>query len=335
MIERIVGVVSSFMQGAVQEKVGELVRDKLDERALERLYGALDAAIERRCADGAEAEAVRDAADKLTYEYTGARILPDGWRAELTDRFYREHPDIPRSDRLDDLFTDCYVWLDKYLSEQLSQEARLSLLVTRQDGRHNTDSLRERIDQAEGNLKELLQSGRGIPMLCVCRERPVRCEVWDSEYDDVDLFSGDTVFCSGKVGENTRKLTLTLKNPGQLPITRLALSDFMIGIVTDVQYGNSYYESAQIFQYKGERSVRNLIFPGESFDLSIVFDDELAYGLENQDYLYVSFAASALCVEGEEPARYHYDLFCDRRDAPADGEPSYAGTYGIRVLRQS
>ena len=33
---------------------------------------------------------MRDAADKLTYAYTDPQVLTDDWRAELTERFYRE-----------------------------------------------------------------------------------------------------------------------------------------------------------------------------------------------------------------------------------------------------
>lgn len=96
MIEQAAGVIASFVQSAVQEAFKGFAQDRLDERALERLYGELDAAIERQCSGGAEAEAVRDAADKLTYAYTDPQVLTDDWRAELTERFYREHPDIRR-----------------------------------------------------------------------------------------------------------------------------------------------------------------------------------------------------------------------------------------------
>lgn len=163
-------------------------------------------------------------------------------------------------------------------------------------------------------------------MLCVCKDRPVLCEVWDSAFDGIDLFSGDTLFFTESVGEDTRKLTLSLVNPGQVPITELTLSDFMVGVVTDVQYENGYYESTQIFQNVDGQSVRNIIFPGQRFDLSMVFDDELGEDREKPGYLYVSFAASALCVEGEEPARYRYDLFCDRQEARGESAPFYTGS---------
>lgn len=335
MIEQAAGVIFSFVQSAVQEAFKGFAQDRLDERALERLYGELDAAIERQCSGGAEAEAVRDAADKLTYAYTDPQVLTDDWHAELTERFYREHPDIRRSERLDHLFTDCYARLDRYLSAQLGQKGRLSLLANRQDGKENARLVIDRIDRTENNLKLLLQSGRRFPMLCVCKDRPVLCEVWDSAFDGIDLFSGDTLFFTESVGEDTRKLTLSLVNPGQVPITELTLSDFMVGVVTDVQYENGYYESTQIFQNVDGQSVRNIIFPGQRFDLSMVFDDELGEDREKPGYLYVSFAASALCVEGEEPARYRYDLFCDRQEARGESAPFYTGSYRICVLRQS
>lgn len=334
MIEQAVGFFSSLLTGAMKDQIKSLAKEKFNEKALDKLCRELDEMVEKRFPDPVEREALRDSVGQLAYTCTKYHVLPKELRDEWTRQFYAQNPSLIPSEKTEELLAECYNKLDRYLVSQFGLKDRLAMLTVRRDGKRNTSTLPKQIDQTEDNIKNLLKSGRGIPMLCVCRERPVQYAEWNSESDGIDLFSADTLFFTEDVGENTRKLTLALANPGQAPVTSLALSDFMVGVVTDVQYERNYFDSAQIYQGTEEQVVKNIIFPGQRFDLSIVFDDELDEE-ENPGYLYISFALSALCADSVGAVCYHYDLFCDRLDKPDASDVPYTGTYCVCVLRQS